>query len=99
MSSTVGAHHNLFNIADGLNPHAAAPSHPPIIEIVAAGFLRLTHEQTVSLLKTITMIASVITKPNNSQRPVISMLEERVSSGFLQLYAAGIFAKTAPAIG
>ena len=89
MSSSVGAHHSLFNIAEGLSPQAAAPSHPPIIEIVAAGFRRRTHEQTVSLLKTITATASAMSRLNAVQLPFAPMQEERMFSGFLQPYAAG----------
>jgi hypothetical protein len=71
MSSAAGAHHNLFNRGDGLKPQPTAPSHPPMMETVAAGFLRRIQEHTVSLLKIITTTASVITKPDATQRPVI----------------------------
>ncbi len=54
MSSAVGSHHSLLNQATGLNRQPAAPSNPPAIEIVAAGFFRLIHEQTVILLTAIT---------------------------------------------
>lgn len=54
ISKTVGNHHALFNQGNGLIKQPAAPSNPPAIEIVAAGFLRLIHEQTVILLTAIT---------------------------------------------
>jgi hypothetical protein len=57
-SSIVGSHHALFSQGNGLIKQPAAPRHPPTIEIVAAGFLRLIHEQTVILLKAITPAAS-----------------------------------------
>ncbi len=57
MSSIVGTHHNCFTSRDGLASQATAPSNPPIIEMVAAGLCRRTHEQTISLLNTITPAA------------------------------------------
>jgi len=68
ISSTVGSHHALFSQSDGLIKHPAAPKNPPSIEIVAAGFLRLIHEQTVILLKAITPAASANSRHAMSQR-------------------------------
>jgi hypothetical protein len=58
----------LFNQGNGLIKQPAAPNHPPTIEIVAAGFLRLTHEQTVILLKAITPAASANSRHAMNQR-------------------------------
>jgi hypothetical protein len=83
-SSTVGSHHALFNQGTGLIKQPAAPSHPPTIEIVAAGFLRLIHEQTVILLKAITAAARVNSRHAMNQRkgnPILS--RERAISIFL----------------
>lgn len=76
MSSIVGAHHNCFTRRDGLTLQAAAPSKPPTIEMVAAGLCRRTHEQTVSLLKTIATNASAMSRPNAIQREFVSMMQE-----------------------
>jgi len=53
-SSIVGSHHTLFSQGKGLTRQPAAPRHAPTMETVAAGFLRLIHEQTVILLTAIT---------------------------------------------
>jgi hypothetical protein len=53
-SSIVGSHHTLFSQGKGLTKQPAAPRHAPTMEMVAAGFLRLIHEQTVILLTAIT---------------------------------------------
>ena len=84
MSSTVGAHHRCFTNKDGLAWHAAAPSIPPIIETAAAGLWRRTHEQTVSLLKTITAAARAISTANVVQLPFTAMQKERAFNNFLQ---------------
>ena len=84
MSSSVGAHHSCFTHIDGLASQATAPSNPPTIEIVAAGFFRLTHEQTVSLLKTITATATAISRMNAIQRAFVSMVQERRKTEFLR---------------
>ncbi|HEY1529066.1 MAG TPA: hypothetical protein VGH51_22805 [Candidatus Angelobacter sp.] len=68
MSSIFGSHHALFNQGDGLIKQPAAPRHPPTIEIVAAGFLRLIQEQTVILLKAITPAARVNSRHAMNQR-------------------------------
>lgn len=73
ISSIVGAHHDCFSRRDGLASQATAPSNPPIIEMVAAGLCCRTHEQTVSLLKTITTTASAISRPNAIQLPFALM--------------------------
>ena len=78
MSSAVGVHHRCFTNREGLAWQAAAPSIPPITETAAAGLWRRTHEQTVSLLKTITATASAISTPNAVQLPFAPMQEERV---------------------
>jgi hypothetical protein len=72
------------NQVTGLTKQPAAPSHPPTIEIVAAGFLRLIQEQTVILLKAITPAASVNSRHAMNQRkgnPISS--RERAISIFL----------------
>lgn len=84
MSSIVGSHHALFNQSDGLIKQPAAPRHPPTIEMVAAGFLRLIHEHTVILLKTITPAARANSKHAINQRkcdPIST--RERARSDFL----------------
>jgi hypothetical protein len=68
MSKTVGSHHALFSQGNGFIKHPAAPRQPPTIEIVAAGFLRLIHEQTVILLKAITPAARANSKDAMNQR-------------------------------
>lgn len=84
MSSRLGSHHVLFNQVTGLTKHPAAPRHPPIREIVAAGFFCLTHEQTVILLKTMTPAARANNRHAMNQRKgdLLSM-RERTSPGFL----------------
>ena len=84
MSNPVGSHHSLFNQAAGLNKQPAAPIAPPMIEIAAAGFFCLIHEQTVSLLKTITPAARANSRHAINQRkcdPIST--RERGCSGFL----------------
>jgi hypothetical protein len=61
-----------------------APKDPPTMEIVAMGFLRRIQEQTVSLLKIITAIASVISKPDATHRAEIPIWEERTPWRFLR---------------
>jgi hypothetical protein len=74
----------LFNHAAGLKRQPAAPSNPPAIEIVAAGFLRLIQEQTVILLKAITPAASANSTPAIVQRKCVPISNrERASPGFL----------------
>lgn len=84
MSSIFGSHHALFSQGDGLIKQPIAPKHPPTIEIVAAGFLRLIQEQTVILLKAITPAARVKSRHAMNQRkcdPISS--RERAISIFL----------------
>ena len=58
--------------------------HPPISEIVAAGFLRLIHEQTVILLKAITPAARANSRDAMDQRKDIPISSrERATTGFL----------------
>jgi len=84
MSSAVGSHHSLLNQATGLNKHPAAPRHPPINETVAAGFLRLIHEQTVILLKAITPAASANNSHAMDHRKSVPILpRERAISDYL----------------
>ena len=68
MSSPVGSHHSLLNHAAGLIKHPAAPRHPPTIEIVAAGFFCLIHEQTVILFTAITPAARANSRPTMDHR-------------------------------
>jgi hypothetical protein len=68
MSSIVGSHHALFTQGNGLIKHPAAPRHPPTIEIVAAGFFCLIHEQTVILLKTMAPAARTNNRHVMNQR-------------------------------
>jgi hypothetical protein len=68
MSSRLGSHQAAFNHVTGLIKQPAAPRHPPTIEIVAAGFLRLIQEQTVILLKAITPAARVNSRHAMNQR-------------------------------
>jgi hypothetical protein len=68
MSSAVGSHHSLLNQATGFNRHPAAPSAPPMIEIVAAGFFCLTQEQTVILFQTMTPAAPANNRHAINQR-------------------------------
>jgi len=84
MSSPVGSHHSLLNHAAGLIKHPAAPRHPPTIEIVAAGFFCLIHEQTVILFTAITPAARANSKHVIDQRkgnPISS--RERAIPDFL----------------
>ncbi len=84
MSSAVGTHHSLLNQATGLNRHPAAPIAPPMIEIVAAGFLRRIQEQTVILLKAITPAAMANSSHVIDQRKTIPISSrERARYGFL----------------
>jgi hypothetical protein len=74
----------LFNQADGLIKQPAAPSNPPAIEIVAAGFLRLIHEQTAILLKAITTAARTNRSPAIIQHKTIPIsMRERPNLDFL----------------
>src|SRR5689334_3091954 len=80
----VGSHHVLFSQSDGLIKQPAAPSSPPANEIVAAGFLRLIHEQTVILLKAITPAANANSSPAIVQRKCVPISNrERASLDFL----------------
>jgi hypothetical protein len=80
----VGSHHVLFSQSDGLIRQPAAPSNPPANETVAAGFLRLIHEQTVILLKAITPAAIANNSHARVQRKTIPIsLRERATAGFL----------------
>ena len=88
MSSTIGAHHSCFIHIDGLASQAAAPSNPPIMETAADGFLCRIQEQTINFLMTMAAMASAISRPNSVQLPFAPMPEERMFSGFLQLYPA-----------
>src|SRR5947208_13987982 len=84
MSNPVGSHHSLFNHAAGLKRQPAAPRHPPASEIVAAGFLRLIHEQTVILLKAITPAARTNSSHAMVQRKTIPISSrERHNLDFL----------------
>lgn len=84
MSSAVGSHHSLLNQTTGLNKQPAAPSAPPRIEIVAAGFLRLIQEQTVILLKAITPAAIANSSHAIVQRKTIPISSrERATVVFL----------------
>ena len=86
MSNAVGTHHNLFIHASGLARQPAAPRHPPTIEIVAAGFLRLIQEQTVILLKVITPAARAISRYVIVQRKNIPISSrERAIQDYLLL--------------
>jgi hypothetical protein len=95
-SSAAGVHHNLFISGDGLKPQATAPSHPPMMEIVAAGFLRRIQEQTMSLLKTITATASIISRPDATQCPVIPITGRTSGYKFLALKQLAISQDRAP---
>ena len=80
----VGSHHVLFNQGNGLIKQPAAPRHPPTIEIVAAGFLRLIQEQTVILLKAITTAATTNSRHAIDQRKCVPISSrERAISSFL----------------
>src|SRR5207253_8512791 len=83
MSNPVGSHHNLFNHAAGLKRQPAAPRHPPASEIVAAGFLRLIHEQTVILLKAITPAARANNRYTIVQRKCIPITQGTPKLRFL----------------
>lgn len=84
MSNPVGSHHSLFNHAAGLKRQPAAPRHPPAIEIVAAGFLRLIHEQTVILLKAIIPAARTNSRHEIDHRKCVPIsMRERGISDFL----------------
>ena len=77
MSNRLGSHQTLFNQGTGLTEQATAPNHPPRIEIVAPGFLRLIHEQTVILLKTITPVARANNRHVINQRKCGPISNER----------------------
>lgn len=88
MSSAVGSHHNLLNQATGLNKHPAAPRHPPTSEIVAAGFLRLIHEQTVILFTAITTAARTNSRHAMDQRKCIPITQGTRKLRFLAVKSA-----------
>jgi len=84
VSSMVGNHHVLFSQSDGLIRQPAAPSNPPANEMAAAGFLRLTHDQTVILLKAITPAASANSRHAMDHRKSIPIANrERACLSFL----------------
>lgn len=84
MSNPVGSHHSLFSHGAGLKRQPAAPRHPPASEIVAAGFLRLIHEQTVILFTAITSAARANSSHAMDQRKCIPIsMRERPNLNFL----------------
>ena len=83
-SSIVGSHHTLFSQGKGLTKQPAAPRHAPTMEMVAAGFLRLIHEQTVILLTAITPADIPNRNHAMNQRKCIPISgTERAHSAFL----------------
>ena len=84
MSNIVGSHHILFSHVTGLKRQPAAPRHPPAMEMVAAGFLRLIQEHTVILLTAITTAARANSKHAMNQRKDVPISgRERVTWDFL----------------